>query len=162
MKKKMLNEPLDGQITVEEFVPVKVCGFLQNVYRRDSRGVVVATTSPNHTQEKYISLEKKNLPNGYVEELVLKDYPINSVSVSSLAEGADYRNDPAQAIANAPKRVNLGDITEAQAFLENPQNFARVYDDVKSKLLEYYKAQGAAPAEGAADKSDSVPVGGVK
>lgn len=53
--------------------------------------------------------------------IVEKDYPINSESVSSLAEGADYRNDPAQAIAQAPKRVNLGDVTEAQAFLNNPQ-----------------------------------------
>lgn len=72
--------------------------------------------------------------------IVEKDYPINSESVSSLAEGADYRNDPAQAIAQAPKRVNLGDVTEAQAFLNNPQYAASLFADVKAKLNAYYSS----------------------
>lgn len=114
--------------------------FAQNCYRRD--GTTYAHKSfQKFKQDKYYSLEKVNLPNGYVQQLVEKDYPINSESVSSLAEGADYRNDPLQAIAQAPQRVNLGDITEAQRFLENPQNSAKIFETVKAQLLEYFKKQ---------------------
>lgn len=114
--------------------------YAQNCYRTD--GTMCAHISnEKFKQDKYFSLEKVNLPNGYIEKLVEKDYPINSESVSSLAEGADYRNDPLQAIAQAPQRVNLGDITEAQKFLENPQNNAKIFESVKSQLLEYFKRQ---------------------
>ena len=109
-------------------------------YRRDYSGIVRNTPNPNKKQEFYDSLEKKTLPNGYIERIIRKDYPINSESVSSLAEGADYRNDPAQAIAAAPKRVNLGDVTEAQAFLDNPQLAASLFNDVKAKLVAYYSS----------------------
>lgn len=140
------NIKLPGQQTLEECVPVKICGFTQNVYRRDYSGLIRRTPTPNKTQETYTSLEKQTLPNGYIESIIEKDYPINSDSVSSLAEGADYRNDPAQAIAAAPKRVNLGDITEAQAFLENPQQAASLFNDVKAKLAAYYSSITAEPA----------------
>ena len=136
---KKVNQ-LPGQISLQEAVPVKICGFAQNVYRRDFAGVSRSTTNPNKKQDFYTSLEKKTLPNGYIEGIVKKDYPINSESVSSLAEGADYRNDPAQAIASAPKRVNLGDVTEAQAFLDNPQYAASLFNDVKAKLAAYYSS----------------------
>lgn len=129
------------QVTVEEVrKPISICGYKQNCYRLD-RNIDLSssvTSTPNKEQEKYESLEKQMLPNGYVEGIVLKDYPINSKSVSSLAEGADYRNDPLQAISQAPSRVNLGDITEAQKFLENPQNNARIFSYVKEKIAEYY------------------------
>lgn len=136
--KKQLKQ-LEGQLSLEDVLPIKICGYRQNCYRKDSIGLS-HTSSPNRTQQKYLSLEKKILSNGYVEGIVQKDYPISSESVSSLAEGADYRNDPAQAIAQAPKRVNLGDVTEAQAFLENPQQSARLFNDVKAKLAAYYSS----------------------
>lgn len=80
---------------------------------------------------------KKILPNGYLEVLEKKDYPINADSVSSYADSANYRNDPAQAVANAPKRVNLGDITEAQAFIrDNPQQALREYRDILARLQD--------------------------
>lgn len=129
------------QVTVEEVrTPISICGYKQNCYRLD-RNIDLSssvTSTPNKEQEKYESLEKQMLPNGYVEGIVFKDYPINSKSVSSLAEGADYRNDPLQAISQASSRVNLGDITEAQKFLENPQNNARIFSYVKEKIAEYY------------------------
>lgn len=128
------------QQQIAEIAPVKICGFRQNVFRRDSVGCARIPTNPSKTQEKYTSLERKMFNNGYCEALVEKDYPINSESVSSLAEGADYRNDPAQAIAQAPKRVNLGDVTEAQAFLNNPQYAASLFADVKAKLNAYYSS----------------------
>lgn len=119
---------------------VKICGVAQNCYIMAGYDKAIAKET-NRTQMKYDSLEKKMLDNGYLEILEKKDYPINSDSVTSLADGADYKNDPLQAIANAPTRVNLGDITQAQEFLKNPQNFARVYEDTKMRLAEYYAKQ---------------------
>lgn len=142
MKKE---KQLPGQTIVEDFVPVTICGFRQNIFRRDNIGI--GTKNRYKKQEKYVSLEKKTLPNGYIEELVEKDYPITSDSVSSLAEGADYHNDPLQAIANQPQRVNLGDITQAQAFLENPQHNAALFNDVKAKLAAYYSSVTKAAEE---------------
>lgn len=117
---------------------LKINTVKRNVYILDTAPCAsTLALFPNKTQEKYVSLEKKDLPNGYVQELVEKDYPITSESVTSYADGADYRNDPAQAVANAPARVNLGDITEAQKFLDNPQNFIKTFNEVKEKLASY-------------------------
>ena len=116
-------------------------GFKQNSIRIETYNTPKRVTpNPQKTQEKYEVLERVELPNGYIEGIVVKDYPINSESISSLAEGADYKNDPMQAIAKAPERVNLGDITQAQKFLENPQNFARMFRTVQ-KALENFQTQ---------------------
>lgn len=126
----------------QEKTPVKLCGYVQRCYKVPGLcGGVVGETDKNKDIKKYDILEKKDLPNGYIQEVVTKDYPINSDSVTSLAEGADYKNDPLQAMANAPTRVNLGDITQAQEFLKNPQNFARIYEDTKLRLAQYYAQQ---------------------
>lgn len=121
---------------------VKINGIKQNCFVRDTL-TDTRVIGKSHTMEKYPSLERKNLPNGYVEEIELKDYPINSDSVTSYADGADYRTDPLQAIANAPKRTNLGDITELQDFLngQDPQSAIRVYQDVVDKLKAYAESQ---------------------
>lgn len=125
---------------IDEKKRISVFGIRQNCYRFCGGRVSDVTLSPNKTQKKYTILERKTLPNGYVDEMVERDYPINSESVTSYADSADYRNDPAQAVANAPKRVNLGDLTEAQAFLANPQNQARVCKDTLDKLKVYYNS----------------------
>lgn len=140
--------------TLLDMRPVRVGTFRQNCYRLDSRDGIRKHPRPNVTKETYISQEKVMLPNGYAEELVEKTYPINSESVSSFAEGADYRNDPAQAIAQVSQRVNLGDITEAQEFLKNPQNNAKMFKEVKSKLEAYYKAITSIEEEKSEVKSD--------
>lgn len=130
---------------MNEKKPIVVNGFAQNVYRIGTRGGVTAVKVHTPPQKTYVSLEKQMLPNGYVQTLVEKDYPINSASVTSYADGADYRNDPNQAIANAPQRVNLGDITQTQAFLENPQNNARIMSETLGKLKKYYDDMVNAP-----------------
>lgn len=128
---------------------VVIGGLKQNCYVKD---ILTGTRDIKkfETQKTYDSLERKKLPNGYTEEIEVKDYPINSASVTSYADGADYRNDPLQAIANAPKRTNLGDVTELQAFLngQDPQSAIRVYKDVISKLEAYAKAQEEVKAQG--------------
>lgn len=126
----------------QEKTPVKLCGYVQRCYKvAGLHPALVGETDSFKQPKKYEVLDKKMLDNGYIEEVQLKDYPINSDSVTSLAEGADYKNDPLQAMANAPVRVNLGDITQAQEFLKNPQNFARIYDDTKMRLAQYYAQQ---------------------
>lgn len=113
---------------------VKVQGLLQNCFRRSSTPAPTIVKKDD-TIKKYESLERKNLPNGFTEQVEIKDYPINSKSVTSYADGADYRNDPAQAVENAKKRVNLGDITNAQQFLEdNPYETARAYRNILKQI----------------------------
>lgn len=118
--------------------PVIINGYKQNCYFRDIPINPLLTKNPNNTQDKYFALERKNLPNGYVEEIVEKDYPINPDSLYSYAESADYRNDPNQAIAKAPKRVNLGDVSGVQEFLANdPQRAMTTYRDVLSRVKQF-------------------------
>lgn len=124
--------------------PVFIGGIPQNFYLRAQTvdNSIIPEHLKNHTQLKYDSLERVQLLNGFTEEVVEKDYPINSETVSSYIESADYRNDPSQAVANAPKRVNLGDISEAQAFVrENPVQASK-YADILQKVADYFKKQG--------------------
>lgn len=131
-------------LKVEEKKPLKIFGNRQNCYIVDGRekAIYASSTEQNHEQKKYISLERVQTRNGFYEELVAKDYPINSASVTSYADGADYRRDPAAAIANAPKRVNLGDISEAQDFIRsNPQEAAIQYKKILDRVEQYFAAQ---------------------
>lgn len=129
------------QQKIEEKKPITIMGVRQNCYvvpvlsAQDGM-----TVNPSKTIAKYTMLEKQQLPNGYTEAVVEKDYPINSASVTSYADGADYRNDPAQAIANASKRVNLGDVTQAQEFMSNPQNYANIAKTTLDGLRKYYES----------------------
>lgn len=113
---------------------VKILGVRQNIYVGDTVQGICDTVK--HVPEKvYPSLERKNLPNGFVENVELKDYPINSKSVSSYADSADYRNDPNGAVANAPNRVNMGDISQVQEFLaNNPHQAVEVFRNVMATL----------------------------
>lgn len=122
---------------------VSILGIRQNCYRRDIDPLYACPRKHDDTIKTYVSLERKHLPNGFVEQLEVKDYPINSESITSYADGADYRRDPAAAVANAPKRVNLGDITQVQNFLKNePQQAVRVYRDVLAQLVKIDKDLG--------------------
>lgn len=128
---------------------VKICGLRQNCYALDTRTVI--EDSSIKQPKYYSSLEKKQLPNGVVYNLEQVEYPITSESVTSYVESSDYHRDPLAAIANAPKRVNLGDITEVQDFIQkNPQDALRVYRQVGEQLQKYFETQTQAqntPAE---------------
>lgn len=116
---------------------VKIAGIRQNCFALDC-GTDTGDLKKKSHVKKYYSLEEKKLRNGYIEELETKDYPINSDSITSYADGADYRRDPAGAVANAPKRVNLGDVSQVQDFLShNPQEAVRLLRDVNKRLGEY-------------------------
>lgn len=127
---------------------ILIGGIPQSCYavRQNMDLSVIPAHLKNKTREKYNTLERKALSNGYVEEVVEKDYPINSESVTSYLESSDYRNDPAQAVANAPKRVNLGDISQVQDFVrENPVQAVGQYAEILQKVADYFKAQSKTP-----------------
>lgn len=137
----------DKQLSVDKLKPVDIMGVRHSCYRKacyrlDASEIVTPPPRPNRTLSKYYSLEREELPAGFQETVVQKDYPINSDSVSSYLESSDYRNDPVQAIANAPKRVNLGDISEAQEFIKNsPVEATKQYADILTKVAQYFKNQ---------------------
>jgi hypothetical protein len=135
---------MSKHVTINESMlkrPLLINGIPQSVYVKECRKDM--STLPlqlrNVTKSKYDSLERRQLSNGFVEEVVEKDYPINSESVTSYVESSDYRNDPAQAIANAPKRVNLGDISQVQNFVrDNPVHAVGQYAGVLRKVADYF------------------------
>lgn len=137
----------DKQLSIGKLRPVDIMGVRHSCYRKacyrlDANNGVLPPPRPNRTLSKYYSLEREELPTGYQENVIEKDYPINSESVSSYIESSDYRNDPAQAIANAPKRVNLGDISGVQEFIKNnPVEATKQYADVLAKAVQFYKNQ---------------------
>lgn len=136
---------MSKQITINENKlkrPLLINGIPQSVYVKESCKDMSTIPSQlrNTTRLRYDSLERRQLSNGFVEEVVEKDYPVNSESVTSYVESSDYRNDPAQAIANAPKRVNLGDISQVQKFVdENPVHAVGQYADILQKVADYFK-----------------------
>lgn len=119
---------------------VKIQGIKQNIFRRQCLAV---NECVNVVQDKkYFFSEKTMLPNGQIFTIVEKDYPITPESVASYADAADYRNDPTQAIANATQRVNLGDISEAQKFVDgDPQRAIQQYKGILDKVNAYFEAQ---------------------
>ena len=129
---------------------VIINGVKQNCYVRDVSLMAVQPIK-GIKQKKYPSLERELLSNGFTEEIKIRDYPITAESVKSYADAANYRNDPAQAVANAPNRVNLGDITQVQDFVKNnPQDAVRVFRDVLSRLG---KLQSSGSTKSNADNS---------
>lgn len=131
-----------SQMKIEDVQKTRVVinGIKQNCYMLDCRDTIGVNPRPNTKQEKFFSLEESLTENGTKQEIVEKDYPINSESVSSYVESSDYRNDPLQAIANAPKRVNLGDISDVQEFLQNnPVEATLQYAGILDKVSAYFK-----------------------
>lgn len=129
---------------------VLIGGFPQNFYIRAL--TVDTSTIPahlkSHTQKKYQALEEIPLDDGLKHVIVEKDYPINKESVASYIDSSDYRNDPAQAIAGATKRVNLGDISQAQYFLNSdPIKATSKYSEILQKVADYFKSQEKAQAQ---------------
>lgn len=140
---------------------VSIGGIRQNCFALDVRMDTSAQTMTPPTIKSYFSLEKKTLNNGFVQELEKIDYPITSDSVTSYMDSSDYKRDPFGAVANAPKRVNLGDITEVQQFIENdPLQAVRLYREVGEKLEQYYQEQQAKNETATAEPVADVTAGG--
>lgn len=139
-----MSNKKQSTVTDVEKRPISLCGVRQNCYLLDTRPSILKNPRPNRTLTQYNILERVQESNGFHEEILQKNYPINSDSVTSYVESSDYRNDPSQAVANAPKRVNLGDISEVQDFVKNnPVDATRQYADILEKVAKYFKEQSA-------------------
>lgn len=126
---------MSKQVSVDDLNAVHILGRRQRIYTRDC---VPAQQAHIPQQKMEVVTERVELPTGFYEQLVEREYPVNSESVSSYADTADYRNDPLGAIAQAPKRVNLGDITGLQDFVNgDPQRAVSVYKNVLAQVSKY-------------------------
>lgn len=105
----------------------------QNCYIRES--VPNVNNFTDYGDKVYNSLVEKPTKNGFEVKIEAFPYPITPQYVNSFVDSADYRRDPANAIANAPKRTNLGDVTELQSVVNMDFTTARkLYNDLKSKF----------------------------
>lgn len=92
-------------------------GFLKSSAWYLRERTPVASCKDRRTR-KYFALEEVENEDGFKGEvLVEKDYPYTPEYVSSFAASSDYRADPVGAVNKAPKRTNLGDITNLQRAL---------------------------------------------
>ncbi len=84
----------------------------QNCYIRDC--VEEKEVSTDYIDKFYTSVDEVVTSNGVklVENQV--PYPITPQYVNSFVDSSDYRRDPVNAVINAPKRQNLGDISGIQ------------------------------------------------
>lgn len=76
----------------------------QNCYIRD---VTRCSETKSDIPQKYVSIDEVTTDDGIKIVETIHDYPITPSSVNSYFEGTNYKNDPQQAIVQAPQRVNL-------------------------------------------------------
>lgn len=105
----------------------------QNCFVRD-----VTTKSalvPEPGQDVFFSLDEKSTSSGVEFELNSYPYPITPQYVNSFLDSTDYRRDPYNAVASAPKRVNLGDVSSLQSVASMDMESARsLYSQLKAKF----------------------------
>ncbi|WGL31161.1 hypothetical protein [Dipodfec virus UOA04_Rod_754] len=91
--------------------PIRTGLIQQNCFIRDFVRLDVCDTP---VQDSYMSLDEEVTSQGVKLVETVHDYPITPEYVDSFVDCADYRRDPASAVANAPTRQNLGDIVDLQ------------------------------------------------
>lgn len=84
----------------------------QNCYVRDV--IRADDLRSSDVRSKFSSIDEVVTSKGVELKRVVLDYPITPQYVQSFVDSSDYRRDPLQAISNAPKRSNLGDISDIQ------------------------------------------------
>lgn len=84
----------------------------QNCYIRST--VEECDKCSDYSEKSYVSIDEVVTNNGVhlVEKTV--PYPITPQYVNSFVDSSDYRRDPVNAVINAPRRQNLGDISGVQ------------------------------------------------
>lgn len=118
--------------------PVPMSLIQQNCFIRDvtriSDNSASAAVSAKRT---YLSLDEVTDIDGVKLRMTENDYPITPEYVDSFSESADYRNDVVGAVANAPKRTNLGDITGFQDVASMDMESARaLYKQLTDKFAK--------------------------
>lgn len=114
----------------KEFTRVN-CNLLQaDIYARNAQ--ICGTCSHNYNAT-YKELRTIDTPTGIRQVLVDVPYPVTPDSVKSYAASADYRNDPAAAMAMSAPSANLGDLTDVQKVLSADMESARaLYSNLKA------------------------------
>lgn len=112
----------------------------QNCFVRD---VVSATDLRTSSVDKvYGTLDEETTQNGVRFKISEQPYPITPQYVNSFVDSADYRRDPANAIANGVKRENLGDVRDVQNLSKvDTMSAQELYAALKAKLEAFEKSQ---------------------
>lgn len=84
----------------------------QNVFVRDTRPAF--DKKSKSAQRVYYELVENITEDGINYKLEAVDYPITQDYVDSFADSTNYKKDPAGAVARAPQRQNLGNISDMQ------------------------------------------------
>lgn len=84
----------------------------QNCYIRST--VDECDKCTDYSEKSFVTIDEVVTSNGVhiVENSI--PYPITPQYVNSFVDSSDYRRDPVNAVLNAPRRQNLGDITGIQ------------------------------------------------
>lgn len=126
-------------MTKKEFNRVN-CNLLQaEIYARNAQMCVPCVH--NYSGKKYNELRNVDVANGIAQVPVEVPYPITPDSVKSYAASADYRNDPAAAMAMQPPAPNLGDLTDVQKVLSADMESAR---ELYANLKQVFESAAAA------------------
>ncbi|UPW41399.1 hypothetical protein [Dipodfec virus UA06Rod_16] len=112
----------------------------------------------HETPKTYIDqVEEVNPDGSRIEKLVEREYPITPEYVASFEESCNYKNDPQGAIARAPSRENLGDVSMFQHIAQSDS--AEVQEFVARAQAQYKtllaKAQSASEKEKKEDKEEN-------
>lgn len=128
----------------KEFTRVN-CNLLQaEIYARNAQ---ISGTCSHNYNATYKELRTIDTPTGIRQVLVDVPYPVTPESVKSYAASADYRNDPAAAMATPAPSANLGDLTDVQKVLSADMESARA---LYSNLKAVFDNQPATAADTAA------------
>lgn len=135
------------------------CNLLQaEIYARNAQMCVPCVH--NYSGKKYHELRNVDVANGMAQVPVAVPYPITPDSVKSYAASADYRNDPAAAMAMQPPAPNLGDLTDIQKVLSSDMESAReLYANLK-QVFEGAAAAKTATATATENKESEVNANG--
>lgn len=96
---------------------------------------------------EYVTLHESVTQTGLKQEFVNVPYPITPESVNSYVESCDYRRDPFGAVSSAPKRVNLGDVSQLQDVSGMDSEQARALYAQLSERFGSAQAQAQAQAQ---------------
>lgn len=122
--------------------PLVTNTLAQNVFVRDTRPAFDRKSKEAH--RVYFELQETETDDGISLKLEAVDYPITPDYVQSFVDSTNYKRDPAGAVASAPRRQNLGDITEMQRAKEMDSAAIR---EVYKKICDLALKQAAAKAE---------------
>lgn len=128
------EKKIDGRTCVRTRVHGQDCYLLPVVPPYDKR-------TEYHPKRYKVYTKVRDENNRRIGSVVEREYPITPESVKSFRDTADYRIDPASAVAASRPRTNLGDVRGIQdvSKLDDTQlsAMAERFAQAQKELLEY-------------------------